>query len=72
MVSRCLLVRKAEYFRGPFLRTVEGRSLTTINLKRSENGPQVALIIETSAIYGRRVLAGVARDLRSRGPGQSH
>jgi len=28
--------------------------------------PQVALIIETSVIYGRRVLAGVARYLRSR------
>jgi LacI family transcriptional regulator, galactose operon repressor len=27
--------------------------------------PQVALIIETSAIYGRRILAGVARYLRS-------
>jgi LacI family transcriptional regulator len=27
--------------------------------------PQVALIIETSVIYGRRVLAGVARYLRS-------
>jgi hypothetical protein len=27
--------------------------------------PQVALIIETSVIYGRRILAGVARYLRS-------
>jgi LacI family transcriptional regulator len=33
--------------------------------KGVKRAPQVALIIETSVVYGRRILAGIGRYLRS-------
>ena len=46
---------------------MSSRNSTKSRLFKSEvnRAPQVALIIETSVIYGRRILAGIARYLRS-------
>ena len=46
---------------------MSSRNSTKSRLSKSEvnQAPQVALIIETSVIYGRRILAGIARYLRS-------
>src|ERR1700736_2986080 len=49
--------------REPFLLEVE--TLSRLSEAFMKQPPQVALIIETSVIYGRRVLAGIARYLRS-------